>query len=237
MPVPQDNIRKARCVVWRGRGQPVPPGLSDALERTGCIATHADNEFEALAKLATATHDHINILLVIEPAAQPALAELLDIVERHAPAAVLWAYEGTPTPQIRAIGSVERSAWRTKPSAWPAAPQPSAPPKLKLQSPQPTPAERRGPVLNPVTPRIADDARTTRQMKISKPNLRLIGDNAGPTPPPSQPEPELKAAPASGKLPSQEPLEPETPPARPSHLLTDEELAMLLAIEPTRGHN
>jgi hypothetical protein len=149
---------------------------------------------------------------------------------------VLWAYEGTPTPQIRAVSNIERSAWRAKPATWLAAPEPTAP-TLKLQPTQAPPTERRGPVLNPSTPRIADDARTTRQMKISKPNLRLIGDNAGPSPAPNQPQPELKAAPPSGKLPAQEPLEPETPPARPSHLLTDEELAMLLAIEPTRGHN
>jgi hypothetical protein len=235
MPGATENSGRARCVVWRRRGTIVPDRLTDALSRSGCAAVHAESEFEAMVHLCRGGGNQVNVLLVVEPQAQAAVGEVIDIVERYVPDAVLWAYEGVPTPQIRAVSGVERVAWRGQPKGWLNGAANGAAPPAK--------AEKRGPALTSATKQIADEAAHTRQVKLSKPNLRLTGEGPAPregateVPSSKPPQAELKVAPASNNIPQNGAQGQETQPERPSHLLTDEELAMLLAIEPGKGHN
>jgi hypothetical protein len=209
MGVSNNDNQRARCVVWRKRGTLLPDRLTEALARSGCAAVHAESEFEAMVHLCRA-RTGVNVLLVVEPSAQPAMGELLEVADRYVPEAVLWAYEGSPTPQIRAVDAVERSAWRSQPRRWPA--QPSRQPADK-------PAPRRDPAPSP-------------------PALRLAGDDDdGPGIPAPAPLPEVKPALPSNNKPLSGGADQDTRPERPAHLLTDEELAMLLAIEPREAHN
>lgn len=192
-----DSHRRARCVVWRRRGTIVPERLTEALARSGCAAVHAESEFEAVVQLCRGPKGPVNVLLVVEPSTQPAIGELLEVADRYVPDAVLWAYEGSPSPQIRAVGGVERSAWRGQPRRWP------APGRAVAKEPKP-----------------------------SKPSLRLAG---GPPEAPATATAEVKPASNNKPFSGEEGLE--TRPERPPHLLTDEELAMLLAIDPGKAHN
>jgi hypothetical protein len=199
----KDGLQRARCVVWRRRGTAVPDHLTHALSRAGCAAVHAESEFEAMVYLCRAGQGGVNVLLVVEPSAQPAMGELLEVADRYVPDAALWAYEGSPAPQIRAVGSVERGAWRSQEKPWPALATPKA-----------------------------------REPRPSAPALRLAGDeDEGPKMSAPAPLPEVKAPRSSNNKPLPGGMEQETRPERPAHLLTDEELAMLLAIEPRKAHN
>jgi len=215
-------------VVWCGRGLAAPARLDEALAGSGCVGVHVDNQYAAMAELCKGRglggasggrgglREPARVLLAVEPSTLASLGELLDVAERYAPEAVLWAYESRPTERIRAVTAEERSSWRSQPKGW-----------FSESNPVPEP--------HPITA----NAFSTHNVKLAKPtrpNLKLAGD--GPGIPAVQapgvrcdpPEQSYNSSPEHG-------LGEETPPARSSHLLTDEELAMLLAIEPKKGHN
>ncbi len=183
--------------MWRRRGTVVPERLTEALARSGCAAVHAESEFEAMVELCRGSRGGVNVLLVVEPSTQPAMGEVLEVADRYVPDVVLWAYEASPSPQIRAVSGVERSAWRAQPRRWPA--PPSEP----------------------------------RETKGAKPALRLTGVASEAAEPPQT---EAKPLKSHNKVVGGGEKQ-ETRPERPAHLLTDEELAMLLAIDPGKAHN
>jgi hypothetical protein len=227
--------RKARCVVWCGRGLAAPARLDEALAGSGCSGVHVDNEFAAMAALCGGRkRGGATVLLAVEPRTLPSIGEMLEVLERYAPEAPLWAYESSPTERIRAVTAAERQSWRVKPQGWledgqsaSLHGQPHAEPRIT------------------VTPQTLDsmtfEAKATRNVRIPHPStngpkLKLAGDGPGIPAPPSVPP--LAAHPSKSDNPIGEPgSEPATTPARAPHLLTDEELAMLLAIDPPKGHN
>jgi hypothetical protein len=218
--------RKARCVVWRGRGVIVPAQLERALVGAGCVGVHVQSEFSVVAELCRARavgelSGGAHVLLMVEPAELPGIGELLEVVERYVPGAVLWAYEASPSERIRAVTEDERASWTAKPKGW-----------LEEGTPAPEPRVMMAPPANP----IGNGARATRNVKItngSAPKLKLTGE--GP-PAAAIPAPGIGGPPSDNGAPTAAGT-PETTPARAAHMLTDEELAMLLAIEPDKGHN
>ncbi|HYE61605.1 MAG TPA: hypothetical protein VD997_06390 [Phycisphaerales bacterium] len=212
---------KARCVVWRAKGSAIPAQLERALVTAGCIGVHVRNEFDAMVELCRARavgelSGLAHVLLIVEPKQLPDIGEVLDIVERYAPQAVLWAYESSPAERIRAVTAEERSAWVKKPKGWlDGGPEPE--PRVGVAGADST---------------IVGDPAATRTVKMNGPRLKLAGEGPGIP----------AAAGEDGALMSDNPLHgagaaAEMRDARPGHALTDEELSMLLAIEPDKGQN
>ena len=240
--------QQARCIVLRERGASLPPVLAQALNRPDFGTTECDNEFEALARLVEAarTNDNATVLLLVEPNKLGAANELSLLAERYARPATLWIFEDSPTPQVRAATPADRVEWQRSQTTEPPAPKPAAP--------RPGPPSARGAaVLSPATQTIADDAVSTSKVRIpAAPHLRLAGDGPALGPalsPARQPAvaSEVKVRPAS-----QRPVETRqeelsdtvdegpgispVPSVKAGHLLSDEELEMLLAPDPDKRH-
>jgi hypothetical protein len=227
---------QARCVVWRAKGTPLPGPLANALTRPDFLVTECDNQFEAVARLCRAREPGgQTVLLLVEPKVLPAMSDVGDIIDRYAPETTLWVFESQPSPQIRAVTPADRAAWeREVPVAY-------------AVGAETAPARRAGPVLNPATKRIADDAVSTSKVKMpAPPRLRLAGDGPSPAaqPAPAHVARELKVQPPTPPQPQAAPREtiPEGPGIPPvqsgkaGNLLSDEELEMLLAPDPGKEH-
>jgi hypothetical protein len=226
---------QAKCVVWRAKGSPLPGPLANALTRPDFQVTECDNQFEAVARLCKARDPSSQtVLLLVEPKVLPAMSEVGDIIDRYAPDTTLWVFESQPAPQIRAVTPADRAAWeRETPVAYAAGAETAPPPR------------RAGPVLNPATKRIADDAVSTSKVKMpAPPRLRLAGEGPAPQPAPAHVAKELKVQPPTppqpqASRPEPMPEGPGIPPVqsgKPGNLLSDEELEMLLAPDPGKEH-
>jgi hypothetical protein len=217
-------------VVWRPRGSSLPTPLANALVRPDFQVSECDNQYEAVARLCGAKETVARtVLLIVEPKMLPETAEVGAVIDRYAPTTTLWVFETEPAPQIRAVTSADRAAWTASRPA-PATPTPS----------------RAGPALNPAVRAITDDAVTTTRVKMSQPpRLRLAGDSPAAAVA-SPPAAELKVAPAEPTQPptpltlrglgADGPGIPPVPSGKSGHLLSDEELAMLLAPDPGKGN-
>lgn len=206
---------RAACVVWRPRGTPVPDGLPDALARAGCHAIDADNEYEALAHLQR-VRTGPSALLLVDPLQLAHLDELLTLAESHATLPVLWKFESGPSPHISAVTQPERASW--------AAPVPAPAQPASTPAPIPDPPVIAGKLTRQVEP-------THKAKQPQPPRLRLAG--VPPAPPSIEPKPASASYNGSAGT-----LECEGEAPAPSRgLLTDEELAMLLAPEPDKPQN
>jgi hypothetical protein len=225
---------QARCVVWRPRGSPLPGPLASALVRPDFQVTECDNQFEAVANLCLRREaSQQAVLLVVEPKMLPTMSEVGEIIDRYAPNTTLWMFENQPAPQIRAVTPADREAWERES------------PVNQAAGAENVPVQRVGPVLRTAVREIADDALTSTRLKMPQPpRLRLAGE--GPVSPrPAAAEPELKVKPAEPPAPVLKPavLDAEDGPGissvqsgKPGHLLSDEELEMLLAPDPDKGN-
>jgi hypothetical protein len=221
----------------------VPQQLSAALDRPDFQVSIFENEFEALARVCTVerSQERAAVLLLVEPAKLRSPAEVAELIERLAPSAALWVFEATATPQLRAATPADRAAWPA------AQPLPEAV-GFGSSTPDSLSRGRSGPRLDPATKRIADDAVSTTKLKLpSAPRLRLAGEGPVPEAVASPAHQELKVRPTepqSAQSPQSPAITPEAAPdfpavpsGRSGHLLSDEELAMLLATDPDTGHD
>ena len=222
---------KARCVVWCGRGLAAPARLDEALASSGCAGVHVDNEFDAMAALCKARRagEGSTVLLAVEPATLAAMGEVLEVAERYAPEVLLWAYESRPAERIRAVTAEERSAWTTRAKGWLEGDAPAPEPRIQVTASGPHP--------------LTAEARATRSVRMmggnGQPKLKLTGEGPG-IPAGTGPGPvhgSGNGAATPDNHPPAQGFDAAASPARAPHLLTDEELAMLLAIEPPKGHN
>jgi len=201
--------RPARCVLWHPRGEAIPPELEAALRKPSLDVVPCDHDFAALAHLcAPRPAGEAAVLLLVEPTLLRGAVDVVTLAERHAPDVVLWVFESSAIPQIRAGTAADLAP----------APRPPTPPQ----------------VPKPPRPPLIDDpiSSTTVRLHPGPPNLRLAGDGPLPisgAPPakertPSSPAPTEVGDDASpGLLPRRSPSI--------GNLLTDEELAMLLATD------
>lgn len=251
------NPAPTRCVLWHPRDERPDADLIGALTRKGFGIQAASDGFGALARLCAPVAGTRSvprapaILLFQDPArlGPGAIAQTLAAAELYAPRATAWLFErasASTKAVLRAVTPEDRAAWLAALPAKPptvvapaATPAATPPPRPNIVT-RPDALARLGssPAPKPTT----TFARTT----FSPARLRLAGEGPlGPSEPetPSTPAPQADPPPAS-----------ENPPASPtgaflagaaamsgasvptSHLLTDEELAMLLAHDPSTSH-
>ncbi len=149
-------------------------------------------------------------MLLVEPAELEDVGGFVDAVERYSDGA-LWVYESAGSPCLRTAKAAEIIALRNEsdkpqPAAAPAAGTAQAP-KLKLSGEGALPPERSAEVE-------ADTPSPVPDVKF-----RSVAPSGGVKPP------TVTAAPVAPTMP---------PGPRAQTLLTDEELAMLLAFEPEK---
>ncbi len=241
----QDSGGRAVCVAWHARADGLPQGLAAALSRAGCATQDVDNEFEAVAHVCRVSGGgQSTVLLLVEPASlrgATGIPGVLGVLERAVPGMALWVYEGDSTPQIRAVAPEEREAWRANPQdrlvafAVPPLPQPPAGVAAGVQQDAASSRTIRMPgPMGPVEPHAPD---RPSDGGSSSPRLRLAGDAAEPAAIPTEPSRrEVKPTRQSDNGLRAVNLGEEAPPVPSANLLTDEELAMLLAIEPEKRH-
>lgn len=197
-------------MLWCPPGAAPEPELVDALQRRREVETEVVNSgYEAFALLcqratqAKTTGDHA-VLLLVEPARLPGAVRVMESAAIYAAASSTWAYDRASAEKLRGV-SIDDIAAISQPK--PAQPWPGKPTDAHTE------VKVAGVITGPKPAAISPGEGgiiSSARVSIDPPQLRLTGsDEAIPTPAPSEPS--------------------STP---PSHLLTDEELAMLLASEP-----
>lgn len=202
---------KARCVLWCAPGTNPEPELIDALHRRREVETEVVHSgYEAFALLcqraahAKTTGDHA-VLLLVDPAKLGGAVRVMESAAIYAAASSTWAYDRSSTEKLRGVNIDDIAAIsrpKSAPQAWPGRPTESHT-EVKVAG------VISGPRATPISPTDSGIISSAR-VSIDPPQLRLTGTDT-PTP-------------------AADPGEAAPPPA--SHLLTDEELAMLLASEP-----
>ena len=241
-PPPPPAQASALCVAWSPAGVEIDQRLRAALKRPGLEVAVCDDPYAALACLAYGHEGGATakILLLIEPARLPHLAEVLDLTPRYVPNLALWQFDPTRQPVLRAMkmGDALAIAGVVQP-----------PPPTAISSPAPAPpltAEparmetRRAPTI---APQRADEGRankpasavewtgpwaassTQKWSEGGSSGLRLAGEGTLPA------QEEVDAFAQAGDANGSDSTS--TQPAKPNpRVLSDEELAMLLGDEP-----
>jgi hypothetical protein len=103
---------RARCVLWHGAGADLG-ALESRLRQRGVSVAHAGSSYAALAELcaAGAPHGTAVSLVMVDPASLGRAAQVVRAAARYAPAAVVWAFEGGPKPQLRPVTEADLVAW------------------------------------------------------------------------------------------------------------------------------
>ncbi len=214
---------KARCVVWCPPGTAPEPTLLESLGRRPEFATEVVNSgYEAFALLcqrtteAKSTGDHA-VLLLVDPAKLPGAVRVMESAAIYATSSSTWAFDLAGGGKLRGvtIEDIASLSPSKPPQAWPGTPttSPTTSPTGKPTNSH-TEIKVAGAITGPrATPISATDPGivSSARVSIDPPQLRLTGGEDHP------------------------PAAPEAAPTPASHLLTDEELAMLLASEPDDG--
>jgi hypothetical protein len=192
--------------LWHPAGTPPPPKLVGELARRGITVRPVTSPFMALATLCREARRSAGAqvaLVLASPEALPDAAAVYDAAMQYAPSARVWLYGPEANPTLRAVIDSDVDRWRG--GSEPGQRAESAPAVVVHPGAMPRPAPR--PVAQ------ANAGYRTKQP--AQASLRLSG--AGPM------DPGRKPADLGGdELAGQE------EPARPSQLLTPEELRMLL---------
>lgn len=216
-----------QCVLWRPPHQAAPSDLLASLRRRAVAVTECADPFTALAHICRIDREGRDpvVLLLVSPADLPEAAEVLDAASRYAPHAARWWYDEDESPRLKQVAPEDIVAWTPRRPAPAAAPAPPVPPSIAgaFTAVEPaSPARRHGKgggALNNGGPALRLTGETHR-------SGAAVGSNG---------EPGLHAGRngASGGGSGGSRVLPETgedgPAPSPSTLLTNEELAMLLA--------
>lgn len=235
---PGPSPREAHCILWHAQNLPASSELRAALDRRGMEVYEHDQRATAFAELCRQRGPRVGpvapanrpvILVFVEPDRLHRPEDLKELLERYAPRTAMWLYRASANPQLRAVTEQDLLRWRSQRPA----PQPRVAASIK-------------------SPQVWADAKSARKSSLPPapvapvivgPRLKLAGQ-----PRPSIPEgaepgltgPEHKAsapamespAPPGGPCGSVEP-KPEAEPGMKGadlrQLLSEEELAMLLA--------
>lgn len=232
-----DHAARVACIVWHAKGKPLSPALRTALDTPRLASFECDNEFAALAACCRESKGHAGrpVLLAVSPSLLHDAGLVVSLLrDRFAPRIQVWVFDETAHPALRAATDAELASW-------PGADQPGLAPVAMIGAPaiaqnpaatvsalaQPAPAP-----LPAKTDRVTLAPLPKAPPKATvPPKLRLSGE--GNLPPSAEdPVPEIKAAaprqePAAG--PSDTQTGQDTRPRSTANLLSDEELAMLLA--------
>ena len=225
------------CVLWHARGALVDPSLLQVLDQRRIVWKAWDSDLLAIAELCrtsdpgaangAARIGHRTVFLLCEPARLEHLGDAMKAVERFRPAANVWVFDPSRTDRLAGLRPrevIERYA--------PIVPEGDASRSGSEQPPAPVDGTKasdefdEGPIA--IRPRLASPDAPSRVVRNAPPRLRLAGD--GTLPPSIEDEvlnPHDDANPPGGM--------PRRNVAGMGAVLTDEEVAMLLAAEdPTR---
>ncbi|MBS0196936.1 MAG: hypothetical protein JSR77_09270 [Planctomycetes bacterium] len=194
--------REARCVVWHERGTELKPELLAALARPGFSVVRCDDEFEAVARVCRFAN-----LEKPTPTGPSAVVILLIVDPRR----------------LAAATTVFESVTRYAPTAAIWMYETGSTPQLRTVRPQDVFAWRRPetpirPVVGPTGGKAEEPKAAIQESAGQEPPVIEIAQAGMATPPPPV-----------GTIPDAAELSPVQPPPR---LLTDDELAMLLDVEP-----
>lgn len=214
----------ARCVLWHAPGAPAPANLLASLQKRHLEVIDCTDPFAATAQLcllqrraaargARAAAAAPFILLIVFPASLPDAVDVVRAAERYAPGAVCWLYEigpeGEANPTLRRIVPEDVQTWANRPS--PAAPPASrAAPRLQLTPAHEAPAPAAAAPVAPA-PAVADKPTPPTPAARSRP-IEL---------PAPTPAPRSRPTESAARAPEHR--------SRDHPILTNEELAMLLA--------
>ncbi len=103
---------RARCVLWHNAGADLG-ALESRLRQRGIGVAHAGSPYAALAELCAAggSHGTAVSLVMVDPATLGRAAQVVRAAARYAPAAVVWAFEAGPRPELRPVTEADLAAW------------------------------------------------------------------------------------------------------------------------------
>ncbi len=194
--------REARCVVWHERGTELKPELLAALARPGFSVVRCDDEFEAVARVCRFANTDKPT-----PIGPSAVVILLIVDPRR----------------LAAATSVFESVTRYAPTAAIWMYETGSSPQLRTVRPQDVFAWRRPetasrPIAGSPAGKVEEPKIAGQEPRPNDPPVIEVAQAGMTTPPPP-----------AGTMPDTAELSPVQPPPR---LLTDDELAMLLDVEP-----
>lgn len=224
-------LREAHCILWHAQNLPASTELRAALDRRGMIMHAHDQRATALAELCALRGPRVNaevpspralILVFVEPDRLLRPDEMKEVVERYAPKTAMWLYRSAGNPQLRAVTDQDVQRWRAQRPV----PQPRVAASIKSTAVWAEAKTARKVPVAPVAPVIVG------------PRLRLAGE-LRPGAPSTQPPAPLAAEPAvapaarepGGSIETKPPAADAIAPLDLRGLLSEEELAMLLAGE------
>ncbi|MCC6677636.1 MAG: hypothetical protein IT436_10875 [Phycisphaerales bacterium] len=222
-------LREAHCVLWHAQNLPASSELCAALDRRGMIMHAHDQRATALAELCSLRGPRVNaevpspralILVFVEPDRLLRPDEMKEVIERYAPKTAMWLYRSAGNPQLRAVNDQDVQRWRAQRPV----PQPRVAASIKSPSVWAEAKTARKVTAPPVAPVIVG------------PRLRLAGE-VRPGAPSAQPpsaapvEPNPVAQEPGGAIEAKPPAAAAIGPMDLRGLLSEEELAMLLAGE------
>lgn len=160
-------LAAARCVLWSPQESSPSPELTAVLAARGVTISLATNRFEAVAMLVEmerlarpptpgAPRAFPAILIVDRPAELVAAPDVVRVAGRYAPRVAIWSFEPARTPRLAAVRAQDLARWEDPPT--PAAPEP---PEIHVVSQSPHGAPFAGP---------------------QEPLLKLAGDGSFPIP-------------------------------------------------------
>lgn len=223
-----------RCVLWHARGALVDPSLVQVLDQRGIAWKAWDSDLLAIAELCrtsdpgmangAARIGHRTVFLLCEPARLDHLSDAMKAIERFRPAANVWVFDPSRTDKLAGLRPrevIERYAGASNGTPV----SQSAAVAQATSSTAPSAPEDEvddGPIA--IRPRQDPPAPPPRVVRNAPPRLRLAGEG---TLPPSV-EDEVLNQPEEANLPAGMPRRNV---AGMGAILTDEEVAMLLAAE------
>lgn len=213
------------CVVWSPRRYVAPPDLLAALARRGIVADTSDSPYTTLALVCRFPRQPARpasrladpaagagVLVLLEPRRLHQLAEVVDLVGRFRPATAIWVHEESDPRRIKALSPLEVVALFTNPAT--IFPHHDLHPESSgLQHTPPHPA------TSPIPAPLSDPAPS---------RLKFAADTSAPNAAPAAPLRD-DLVPATSSRPDRRLHTALAPQLSPRSLLTDEELAMLLA--------
>ncbi len=120
-------------MVWRPLGSPRSDALIGALSKRDFRVQTTDSRHEALAIAAVAHRKHEALVLVMDRAPEIARRDrTLEAIERFAPGALLWVYDESANPPLRAFVEHQTKPAPRAPSVQTPPPRRGAPPGLRL---------------------------------------------------------------------------------------------------------
>jgi hypothetical protein len=112
--------RQVACVIWHKSAAKLRPELLAALTRPGFSLQITDHPIDAVAAVLAMTSSAVRagerrglvVLVLVEPESLPDALEVSQAMYRYAPAAVLWLFDSSASPQLRAVRSTDVERWR-----------------------------------------------------------------------------------------------------------------------------